>query len=100
MDGNSSSGMADKFAKLVTQKIDEICPEEEVRISQFEVKITSLALQKLVRKKNREYEKHGFSKHFKELKKKVKERIKVEGEKALNKVFDNATGKGTKWIRE
>ena len=52
-------------------------------------------MQKLVRKKMREYEKHGFSEHFKELKKKVKERVKLEGEKALNKVFENATGKGT-----
>ena len=49
--------------------------------------VDNLTLQKLVRKKMREYEKHGFSEHFKELKKKVKERVKLEGEKALNKVF-------------
>ena len=92
--------MADKFVELVTQKLNEICPEEEVKISQLDGKITSLALQKLVRKKKREYEKHGFSKHFKEFKKKVKKRIKTEGEKALNKIFENATEKGAKSMRE
>ena len=99
-DGNDASGMADKLVELVTQKLDELCPEEDIKITQFDGKITSLALQKLTRKKKREFEKHGFSKHFKELKKKVKERIKVEGEKALNKVLENATEKGGKWIRE
>ena len=38
--------------------------------------------------------------NLKELKKKVKERIKLEGEKALNKIFENASEKGTKWMRE
>ena len=71
-----------------------------MKISQLDGEITSLALQKLVRKKKREYEKHGFSKLFKELKKKVKKRIKTEGEKALNKIFENATEKGAKWMRE
>ena len=98
--GNDASGMAEKFDELITQKLDELCPEEVVKITQFDGKITSLALQKLVRKKKREFEKHGYSTNFKELKKKVKERIKLEGEKALNKVLENATEKGAKWIRE
>ena len=34
------------------------------------------------------------------MKKKVKNRIKVEGEKALNKVLENATENGMKWMRE
>ena len=84
----------------MNEKLDEICPEEEVKISQFEGKITSLALQKLVRQKKREFEKHGFSKKFKGLKKKVKDRIILEGKKALEKVLENATDNGAKWIRE
>ena len=99
-DGNTASGMAENLIELVSEKLNEICPEEEVKISQFEGKITSLALQKLVRIKKREFEKHGFSKRFKALKKKVKDRIKLEGEKALQKVLENATENGMKWIRE
>ena len=90
-DGNTTSGMAENLIEVVSEKLNEICPEEEVKISQFEGKITSLALQKLVRIKKREFEKHGFSKRFKVLKKKVKDRIKLEGEKALQKVLESAT---------
>ena len=50
-DGNSASGMAVKFIEVVERNIDQICPIEEVKISQFEGKITSLALQKLSRQK-------------------------------------------------
>ena len=99
-DGNGSSGMAEKLIDLVKEKMEDICPLEEVKISQLDGKITSLALQRLTRSKKREYSKHGSAKKFHELKKKVNDRIKVEGEKALEKVFENSKGKGTKWIRE
>ena len=69
--------MAKNLTKLVNDKMDEICPEEEVKISQIEGKITSIALQKLTRQKKREFNKHGNSKEFKNLKKKVKERVKL-----------------------
>ena len=77
-----------------------ICPEETIKISQLNGKVTSLALQKLSREKNREYTKHGSSLRFKALKKQMKERIKLEGEKALEKQIENANGKGMKWMRE
>ena len=99
-DGKDSSEMAEKLIELVEEKMEEICPLEEIKITQLDGKITSLALQKLTRAKKREYNKHGFSKRFHELKKKMKERMKIEGEKALDKVFENSKGKGTKWIRE
>ena len=99
-DGSGSSGMAENLTNLVHTKLEEICPEEEVKISQMEGKITSLALQKLTRQKMREYTKHGNSSRFKQLKKKIKERVKTEGKKAIEKQFENAKGKGTKWIRE
>ena len=77
-----------------------ICPEETIKISQLNGKVTSLALQKLSREKNREYTKHGNSPRFKALKKQMKERIKIEGEKALEKQRENANGQGMKWMRE
>ena len=69
----NSKHMAETMMKVVSRKLDEICPEEEVRVSQMEGKINSLALQKLFRQKQREYLKHGCSEKFKELKKKTKE---------------------------
>ena len=79
--GSGSSGKAKNFSNIIQGKLDEICPIKEVKISQMEGKQTSLALQKLTRQKKREYTKHGNSSHFKHLKKRVKERIKIEGEK-------------------
>ena len=49
--GFGSSGMAKNCTNLVHAKLDELCHEEEVRISQMEGKITSLALQRLTRQK-------------------------------------------------
>ena len=69
--------MAETMMKVVSRKLDEICPEEEVRVSQMEGKINSLALQKLFCQKQREYLKHGCSEKFKELKKNTKERVKL-----------------------
>ena len=70
----SSSDMAIQLIEMMNGKMDQICPETEVRISQLDGKQTSLIIQTLVRQKKREFDKHGTSKHFKELKKKVKER--------------------------
>ena len=44
--------------------------------------------------------KHGNSNRFKALKKKQKARIKLEGQKSLDKLFENAGVNGTKWLRE
>jgi hypothetical protein len=48
-DGKTSSGMAAKLIEVVERNINEICPIEEVKITQFDGKITSLALQNLAR---------------------------------------------------
>ena len=83
--GNS---MAEAFSEIVNKEINKVCPVKEVKISQLEGKVNSLALQKLVRQKKREYEKHGCSKRFKELKRKVKDKIKKEAENAIDKLPD------------
>ena len=96
----SSSRMAVKFQEVVFRNLDTICPVEEVRLSKYEDKITSKALQTISRQKQREYNKHGNSIRFKELKKKQKERIKAEAVKQLNKQIKKAGGKGMQWIQE
>ena len=97
---NSSIASADKLIEIVNGKLDEIWPEEDVRVSQLDGKIISLSLQKLKRLKQKEYTKHGCSTKYKMLKKKVKYRVKKEGNKAISKMLENATGKGRKWIQE
>ena len=95
-----SNNMAQSFSELVETKINKICPMQEVKILHLEGKHTSLALQGLVRQKKREYEKHGCSKRFKEIKKKVKDRVKKEAETAVDKMLENAEGQGMKWVHE
>ena len=53
----SSSQMASQFTKLVFEKLDQICPEEHLKITKMDGKQTSLALQTLARQRLREYEK-------------------------------------------
>ena len=96
----NSTKPAEKFIEIVYNKLDKICPEEEIQITKLDGKVKSLALQKIGRQKLREHTKNGNSQRFKALKKKQKSRIKLEGQKSLDKLFENAGHKGTKWLRE
>ena len=78
----NSTRPAETFSEMVFKKLDEICPEEEIRVTKLDGKVKSLALQKLGRQKLREYTNHGNSERFKALKKKQKLRIKLEGQKS------------------
>ena len=97
---DDSKNKAQTMIEVVSRKLDEICPKEEVRVSQMDGKINSLALQKLGRQKQREYSKHGCSNKFKAIKKKMKARIRLEGEKSIDKMLENAERKGLGWIQE
>ena len=97
---SSASGMADQFVELTQAKLDEICPIKSVKISQLEGKVVSVPVQKLARKKWREYNKNGFSEKFHHLKKQQKERLALEGEKELNKIIEKANEKGAGWVKD
>ena len=86
----NSTKPAEKFEEIVFGKLDEICPEEVIKITKLDGKVKSLALQKLGRQKLREYTKHGNSNKFKALKIKQQARVKFESKKALNKMLENA----------
>ena len=90
----NSKNKAEKMIEMVNGNLDQICLVDEVRISQLDKKINSLALQKLTRLKQIEYPKQGCSAKYKDLKKKVKHRVKKEGEKAISNMLENAKGKG------
>ena len=92
--------MAEKLAEVVFRKLDEICPVEEIKLTKFSEKVTSKALQELARQRLGEYNKHGNSQRFKELKRKQKERMKIEAIKQLDKQLDKAKGKGMNWMKE
>ena len=64
--------MASEFTRVVFEKLDQICPEEELKISKLDGKQTSLALQSLARQRLREYTRNGNSEKFKEIKRKQK----------------------------
>ena len=89
-----------KFSELVFEKLDEICPTQEVKLSKLDGQVTSIALQKLARLRLREYTENGNSDRFKEIKKLQKARRKLECQKAIDKSIVDAGGKGMKWMRE
>ena len=69
-DSNSASRMALKLPEVIFRQLDLVCPVEEIKISKYDGKITSKALQNMARQKLREYTKHGNSERYKDLKKK------------------------------
>ena len=77
--GKNSTVMASEFTRVVFEKLDQICPEEELKISKLDGKQTSLALQSLARQKARQ---------------------RLEAKKELHKAIKDAGEKGTKWMRK
>ena len=57
-------------------------------------------MQKLSRQKLREYTRHGISAHYKELKRKQKERRRLKGQNKLDKAIEDAVNKGSGWMRK
>ena len=98
--GKNSTEMASEFTRVVFEKLDQICPEEELKISKLDGKQTSLALQSLARQRLREYTRNGNSEKFKDIKRKQKSRQRLEAKKELDKAIEDAGEKGTKWMRK
>ena len=68
--GGSATGMVSQFTKLVHDKLNSICPVEEIKLTKLDGKITSLTLKRLARSRLREYTKNGYSLKFKDIKRK------------------------------
>ena len=60
----------------------------------------SLALQSLARQRLREYSRHGNSDKFKAIKRKQKERRRLEGQKKLDKAIEEAGKNGSGWMKK
>ena len=93
--------MAIRFHTLVQSKIEEHCPSKTVKITALNNgKPRFPAVEKLVRQKKRIYALKGNCLKYKELKKQVKEKLKIEGAKFIDKQVELAKVKGGGWQRK
>ena len=76
------------FEKLVQEKLDEFCPEKELKLSSQDKPFITAELKNLKRKKSREYTKRGKSLKYKELYKEFNTLYKREAKKYLDKNLD------------
>ena len=91
--------MVDTFTELVGNKIEEHVPEKSFKINCLDNEFTTPEIKRIKRKKQREYTKHGNTQLFKTLKKQLKETIKNEGRKFVDKQIE-AGEKTNKWIQK
>jgi hypothetical protein len=84
---------------LTNNKLDEICPLKCIKITKFDHEITSAAIKKLSRKKNREYSKNRNSGKYKKFKNDLKLKIRSEGAKLIEKQMNLMSEKGNSWFR-
>ena len=91
--------MVDAFNSLVKKKIEENVPAKTLKLNCFDTQFTTPAIKNMKRKKNREYVKHGNTALYKLLKKQLKETIKREGKRFIEKQISLAGNKGNKWVR-
>ena len=76
------------FEQLVGNKLNQFCPEKEVKVSSQDKPFITGELKKMKRLKSREYNKRGKTQKYKDLQKKFKSKYKIEAEKYLNKNLD------------
>ena len=97
-DGLTSSEMAERFHQVVKTRIEEYCPTKTVKISALNNgKPRFPAVEKLVRQKKRIYSLKGNCLKFKELKKRIKEKLKSEGKKFIEKQVELAKERRGNW---
>ena len=91
--------MVNKFTNLVKEKIDVNVPLKTFKLTCLDNEFTTPAIKHIKRKKNREYVKHGNTLLYKQLKKDLKNTIKIEGKKFVSKQIELAGENSNRWIR-
>ena len=76
------------FEQLVNAKLDQFCPQKEMKLSSKDKPFINAELKWMDRKRNREYVKRGKTEKYKELKNLSKIKFKSEAEKYLKKNMD------------
>ena len=87
-DDMSPTQMSVVFEQLVGNKLNQLCPEKEVKVSSQDKPFITGELKKIKRLKSREYTRRGKTQKYKDLQKKFKSKYKIEAEKYLNKNLD------------
>ena len=86
--GLTATEQAVIFEQLVSDKLNQFCPEKVMRLGSQDKMFITAELKKISRQKNREYNKRGKSKKYIELEKLFKTKFKIELEKYLEKSLD------------
>ena len=84
----SPTEQARVFEKLLNEKLDQYCPEKEMKISSKDKPFINAELKKIDRRKKREYQKRGKTQKFSFLKKQFDSKYREAAEKYLNKHMD------------
>ena len=98
-DGTDTSDMVDRFNFIVNINLDHYCPTKTMKTTNLDGRICSAAVKQASRRKNREYEKHGNSAKYKDLKKVVKVKLKDATKKFLEKQISLVGSKNKSWLK-
>ena len=80
-DSMSPTEMAVAFEQLVCDKLDQFCPEEELKFSSQDKPFITGELKRIDRLKSREYNKRGKTQKYKDLESQFQSKYKMEAEK-------------------
>ena len=98
-DGRNSSDMADRLTFLLDLQVNQCCPLRTIKSTNLDGKFKSVSVDQICRRKKREYQKHGNSAKFKQLKKQVKEALKVAARKFINKQVELTGSANNSWLK-
>ena len=97
--GADVSDMVERFNFIVKLNLDHYCPTKTVKTTNLDGKICCAAVRQASRRKNREYSKNGNSDKYKELKKKLKIKLREATTKFLAKQADLVSAKNMSWLK-
>ena len=98
-DGVDTTDMVDRLNFLLELNLEQSCPSKTIRSTNLDGKIRSVAVDQACRRKKREYDKHGNSSKYKELKKEAKATLKAATSKFLSKQIELVGAKSNAWLR-
>ena len=101
---NSSTSQALELEKLLLEKLNSFCPLKTLKLSSYDKPFITHELKKLDRQRSREYQKHGKSQKYFDLKKqfenKYKKAAKVYLDKSLNMLHESKPGQAFRILKK
>ena len=87
-DNLSPTEQVAEFERLVQDKLNQFCPEKELKLSSQDKPFITAELKVIDRRKSREYNKRGKTKKYHDLAHKFEEKYRYEAKKYLDKNLD------------